>query len=161
LNLRDYFIKMPAPNRRAIAMTIRAILQTKGNDIISVSSETMLTDAVALLAEKRIGALPVIDGDKVVGIFSERDVLYGLAREGAELLTRTVRDVMVDTPITTTPESTALDALALMTRRRIRHLPVLDGETPVGFISIGDLVKHRIEMIESEAAALRDYITMS
>ena len=142
-------------------MTIRAILQTKGNDIISVSSATTLIAAVALLAEKRIGALPVIDGGRVVGIFSERDVLYGLAREGATLLTRQVRDVMVDTPITTTPDDTALDALALMTRRRIRHLPVLDGDTPVGFISIGDLVKHRIEKIESEAAALRDYITMS
>ena len=142
-------------------MTIRAILQNKGNDIISVSSETTLIDAVALLAEKRIGALPVIDGGRIVGIFSERDVLYGLAREGATLLTRQVRDVMVDTPITTTLDDTALDALALMTRRRIRHLPVLDGDTPVGFISIGDLVKHRIEKIESEAAALRDYITMS
>ena len=142
-------------------MTIRAILQTKGNDIISVSSATTLIAAVALLAEKRIGALPVIDGGRVVGIFSERDVLYGLAREGATLLTRQVRDVMVDSPITTTPDDTALDALALMTRRRIRHLPVLDGDTPVGFISIGDLVKHRIEKIESEAAALRDYITMS
>jgi CBS domain-containing protein len=161
LNLRNYFIKMSVPKRRAIAMTIRAILQTKGNDIISVSSTTTLTAAVALLAEKRIGALPVIDGGRVVGIFSERDVLYGLAREGATLLTRHVRDVMVDTPITTTPDDTALDALALMTRRRIRHLPVLDGDTLVGFISIGDLVKHRIEVIETEAAALRDYITMS
>lgn len=142
-------------------MTIRAILQKKGNDIISVGSDTMLSDAVALLAEKRIGAVPVIDDNHVVGIFSERDVLYGLAREGAALLTRKVRDVMVDTPITATPDSTALDALGLMTRRRIRHLPVLDGETPVGFVSIGDLVKHRIEMIEAEAAAMRDYITMS
>ncbi len=142
-------------------MTIRAILQTKGSDIISVSSETTLIDAVALLAEKRIGAVPVLDGGHVVGIFSERDVLYGLAREGADLLKRKVGDVMVNTPITTTPDSTALDALGLMTRRRVRHLPVLEGETPVGFISIGDLVKHRIEVIEHEAAALRDYITMS
>ncbi len=142
-------------------MTIQAILQKKGSDIISVSSDTRLSDAVALLAEKRIGAVPVIDDGHVVGIFSERDVLYGLAREGAELLTRRVRDVMVDAPITTTPEDTALNALGLMTRRRIRHLPVLEGDKPVGFVSIGDLVKHRIELIEAEAASLRDYITMS
>jgi CBS domain-containing protein len=141
-------------------MTIRAILQGKGGDIISVSRTTRVTDAIALLAEKRIGAMPVIDDGKVCGIFSERDVLYGLAREGATVLTRAVGDVMVDTPITTTLDSPVLSALSLMTRRRIRHLPVVDGDTPVGFVSIGDLVKHRIEMIEREADAMRDYIQM-
>jgi CBS domain-containing protein len=141
-------------------MTIRAILQGKGGDIISVSRTTRVTDAIALLAEKRIGAMPVIDDGKVCGIFSERDVLYGLAREGAIVLTRAVGDVMVDTPITTTLDSPVLSALSLMTRRRIRHLPVVDGDTPVGFVSIGDLVKYRIEMIEREADAMRDYIQM-
>jgi CBS domain-containing protein len=141
-------------------MTIRAILQGKGGDIISVSRTTRVTDAIALLAEKRIGAMPVIDDGKVCGIFSERDVLYGLAREGAIVLTRAVGDVMVDTPITTTLDSPVLSALSLMTRRRIRHLPVVDGDTPVGFVSIGDLVKYRIEMIEREANAMRDYIQM-
>jgi CBS domain-containing protein len=141
-------------------MTIRAILQGKGGDIISVSRTTRVTDAIALLAEKRIGAMPVIDDGKVCGIFSERDVLYGLAREGATVLTRAVGDVMVNTPITTTLDSPVLSALSLMTRRRIRHLPVVDGDTPVGFVSIGDLVKYRIEMIEREADAMRDYIQM-
>ena len=139
-------------------MTIRAILQSKGNEVLSISSKASIADAVALLAEKRIGALPVIDGGKVCGIFSERDVLYGLAREGAKLLDQRVADVMISPAITVEPDSPVLTALSLMTRRRIRHLPVVDGETPIGFVSIGDLVKYRIDRIEAEAAAMREYI---
>ena len=139
-------------------MTIRAILQSKGNEVLSISSNASIADAVALLAEKRIGALPVIDGGKVCGIFSERDVLYGLAREGAGLLDKRVADVMISPAITVEPDSPVLSALSLMTRRRIRHLPVVDGETPIGFVSIGDLVKYRIDRIEAEAAAMREYI---
>ena len=139
-------------------MTIRAILQSKGNEVLSISSNASIADAVALLAEKRIGALPVIDGGKVCGIFSERDVLYGLAREGAKLLDQRVADVMISPAITVEPDSPVLSALSLMTRRRIRHLPVVDGETPIGFVSIGDLVKYRIDRIEAEAAAMREYI---
>ncbi len=139
-------------------MTIRAILQSKGNEVLSISSKASIADAVALLAEKRIGALPVIDGGKVCGIFSERDVLYGLARDGAKLLEQRVSDVMISPAITVEPDSPVLSALSLMTRRRIRHLPVVDGETPIGFVSIGDLVKYRIDRIEAEAAAMREYI---
>ena len=139
-------------------MTIRAILQSKGNEVLSISSNASIADAVALLAEKRIGALPVIDGGKVCGIFSERDVLYGLAREGAKLLDQRVADVMISPAITVELDSPVLSALSLMTRRRIRHLPVVDGETPIGFVSIGDLVKYRIDRIEAEAAAMREYI---
>ncbi len=139
-------------------MTIRAILQTKGADILSVSGEATVRDAIALLAEKRIGALPVIDGGVVRGIFSERDVVYGLARDGASLLDHKVSDVMISPAITVAPDDSVMGALGLMTRRRIRHLPVVhDGETS-GFVSIGDLVKYRIDKIEAEAAALRDYI---
>ena len=139
-------------------MTIRAILQSKGNEVLSISSNASIADAVALLAEKRIGALPVIDGGKVCGIFSERDVLYGLAREGAKLLDQRVADVMISPAITVELDSPVLSALSLMTRRRFRHLPVVDGETPIGFVSIGDLVKYRIDRIEAEAAAMREYI---
>lgn len=142
-------------------MTIRAILQNKGGDVLSVSSSATVREAVALLAEKRIGALPVIDEGEVRGIFSERDVVYGLAREGEALLDRSVEDVMVSPPITVEPEEQVMGALGLMTRRRIRHLPVLEGGRPVGFVSIGDLVKYRIDKIEAEAAALRDYIQSS
>lgn len=142
-------------------MTIKAILQTKGGDVLSVASDATVAEAIALLAEKRIGALPVMDGGEVRGIFSERDVLYGLAREGAALLDRTVAEVMISPAITTTPDSPVLSALSLMTMRRIRHLPVMEGDRAVGFVSIGDLVKYRIDKIEAEAAAMRDYIQSS
>lgn len=139
-------------------MTIRAILQSKGSDVLSVSSSATVAEAVAILAEKRIGALPVVDGGKVTGIFSERDVIYGLARDGAAALDARVADVMISPPITVTPDDAVIAALSLMTRRRIRHLPVVDGDQTVGFVSIGDLVKYRIDRIEAEASAMRDYI---
>jgi CBS domain-containing protein len=142
-------------------MTIRAILQSKGDTVLSVSASAAVRDAVALLAEKRIGALPVIDGGEVLGIFSERDVIYGLAREGESILNAQVRDVMIAPAITVEPEEAVMGALGLMTRRRIRHLPVVEGGRVAGFVSIGDLVKYRIDKIEAEAAALREYIQSS
>jgi CBS domain-containing protein len=142
-------------------MTIRAILQTKGEGILSISADASVADAVALLASKRIGAVPVMEAGRVRGIFSERDVIYGLAREGSGLLEKRVSEVMVSPAITTTPDSPVLAALSLMTMRRIRHLPVIDGDKTVGFVSIGDLVKYRIEKIEAEASAMRDYIQMA
>jgi CBS domain-containing protein len=100
----------------------------------------------------------VIDGDRVVGIFSERDVVYCLAAKGADALARSVAEVMTAEAVTVTPDIGVLTALSLMTRRRIRHLPVVDGATVAGFVSIGDLVKYRIDAIEAEATAMRDYI---
>lgn len=139
-------------------MTIKAVLQTKGSEVESIGVALLVRDAVALLAEKRIGAMPVIEAGEVKGIFSERDVIYGLAREGAALLDKTVGQVMVSPAITVERDSPVMTALSLMTRRRIRHLPVVDGGKAVGFVSIGDLVKFRIDKIEAEAAAMRDYI---
>lgn len=139
-------------------MTIRAILQSKGSEVLSISGDATVADAVALLAERRIGAVPVIDGGAVRGIFSERDVLYGLARESAKILDQKVADVMISPAITVEPDSPVLTALSLMTRRRIRHLPVTEGTAAIGFVSIGDLVKYRIDKIEAEAAAMREYI---
>lgn len=142
-------------------MTIRAILQNKGGEVLSISGQATVGEAVAMLAEKRIGALPVIDEGVVRGIFSERDVVYGLGREGGALLSRPVAEVMTSPAITVDPDTPVMSALSMMTRRRIRHLPVLESENPVGFVSIGDLVKFRIDKIEAEAAALRDYIQSS
>ncbi|MEY2926763.1 MAG: hypothetical protein RL367_1240 [Pseudomonadota bacterium] len=139
-------------------MTIKAVLQNKGSTVESIAPATSVRDAVALLAERRIGAMPVVAGGAVLGIFSERDVIYGLAREGAALLDRAVEQVMAAPAITVEPDSPVLTALSMMTRRRIRHLPVIDDGIPVGFVSIGDLVKYRIDRIEAEAAAMRDYI---
>ncbi|WP_420381330.1 CBS domain-containing protein [Novosphingobium sp.] len=140
-------------------MTIARLIAGRSDTVWTVHADDSVADAIALLAERRIGALPVTDGDGgVAGIFSERDVLYSLRRLGADLLTRKVGDVMTSPVVTVSPDQSALDALALMTKRRFRHLPVMDGGKMVAFISIGDLVKFRIERIEADAEAMRDYI---
>ncbi|WP_419826515.1 CBS domain-containing protein [Sphingomonas sp.] len=140
-------------------MTVATILRNKGGDVVAAGRDDRVGDTVRLLAEKRIGAVPVTDGDgQVLGILSERDVLYGLAREGAALLDRRVSEVMTAPALTVTSDTSLLAALALMTQRRIRHLPVVDGGGMIGFISIGDLVKLRIDRIEAEADAMRQYI---
>ncbi|HET9637800.1 MAG TPA: CBS domain-containing protein [Allosphingosinicella sp.] len=139
-------------------MTIAAILEGKPSDIVSVEAETSVRDAVALLAEKRIGALPVLEGDRVVGIMSERDVIYCLSSDGAATLDWPVSRVMTAPAITIESRVSVLAALSQMTKRRIRHLPVVDGERLIGFVSIGDLVAYRISRIEQEAEAMRAYI---
>jgi CBS domain-containing protein len=139
-------------------MTIEAILQTKGSDVVAIAHTATVAEAVALLAERRIGAVPVLDGETVAGIFSERDVIHALAQHGTAALERTVGDVMTAPAITVTREEAALGALSLMTRRRIRHLPVVEAGRMIGLISIGDLVKYRIDRIEADAEAMRSYI---
>ena len=128
------------------------------SDIVSCEVHLPMRDALALLARKRIGAIPVIDGGKVVGIFSERDVIYCLESEGEASLAHPVGRVMTAPAISVSPQTSVDEALTLMTRRRIRHLPVLDGETMCGFISIGDLVKTKMDAIAAEAEAMRTYI---
>ena len=139
-------------------MTIAAILEAKPGDIVSVGAGTPVRDAVALLADRRIGALPVLEGEHVVGIVSERDVIYRLASDGAEMLDWPVSRVMTAPAITIESGVSALAALSQMTRRRVRHLPVVEGERLIGFVSIGDLVAWRINRIEQEAEAMRAYI---
>lgn len=139
-------------------MTIARLLKSRDGEIISVSRGTPVSEAVTLLASRRIGAVPVIDGHAIIGIMSERDVIYHLSSDGAQILDWPVEKVMTSPVHTVEPESTLIGALALMTRRRVRHLPVvLDGRM-VGLVSIGDLVKARIDNIESEARAMREYI---
>lgn len=142
-------------------MTISAILSGRNGNIFSAEPHESVGEVVARLAENRIGALPVVDGPVVVGIFSERDIVYGVAKHGAAFLAKTVGETMTAPAITVTSDSAILSALSLMTRRRIRHLPVVDQGRLTGFVSIGDLVKYRIEKIEAEAAAMRDYISMA
>ena len=139
-------------------MTIAAILQSRNGEVISVDPDMPVSAVVKLLAERRIGAVPVIQGGRVLGIFSERDVVYRLAEEGALCLDRQVGEVMTSPPVTIAPETSFIDALALMTRRRIRHLPVMRGGAMVAFISIGDIVKARIDEISIEAEHMRQYI---
>ncbi len=142
-------------------MTINAIILANDFDVHTATADESVADVTARLAEKRIGALPVIDGAQVVGIFSERDIVYGVARLGAAFLNKKVGEVMTSPAITVDPNTPILSALSLMTKRRIRHLPVTADGVLLGFVSIGDLVKFRIEHIESEAAAMRDYIQMA
>ena len=139
-------------------MTIAAILSGKGREVISVTAHQSVMEAASLLAKRRIGALPVMDGASVAGIFSERDVIHALETHGVEALNRKVGDVMTAPAITVTPADSVIGSLSLMTRRRIRHLPVVEGGRIIGVVSIGDLVKYRIDRIEADAAAMRDYI---
>ena len=139
-------------------MTIAAILGGNDRELISITADRSVRDAVALLAQKRIGAVPVMDGDRVVGVFSERDVIHALQAHGAAALDNMVGDEMTAPAITVSPAEAAIGALSLMTRRRIRHLPVVADGKVVGIVSIGDLVKYRIDRIEADAEAMRSYI---
>ena len=139
-------------------MTIAAVLGQKGPDVETIIPTASLADAVERLGARRIGALPVVDEGGIAGIFSERDVIYALRDHGAEALGWPVERIMSSPAITVEPGFDVLDALALMTKRRIRHLPVVDNGRLIGIVSIGDLVKHRMERIEAEADAMRSYI---
>ncbi|HEX8535383.1 MAG TPA: CBS domain-containing protein [Allosphingosinicella sp.] len=139
-------------------MTIESILRQKGERLVSVECDTPVREAVRLLAENRIGSLPVVRDGKVVGIMSERDIIYCLARDGESVLDLLVEKVMTAPAITVTADVPVLAALSMMSQRRIRHLPVVEGERLVGLVSIGDLVAHRIARIEQEAEAMRAYI---
>ncbi|WCT73135.1 CBS domain-containing protein [Sphingomonas naphthae] len=139
-------------------MTIAAILEARDAHIISVNPEATVREVVALLAAQRIGAVPVVEDGRVIGILSERDIIRGLAGEGPALLDRAAGEVMTSPVISVEPGLEPLEGLTLMTRQRVRHLPVMAGEAMIGFVSIGDLVKARIEAIEREAEAMRVYI---
>ena len=139
-------------------MTISEILSSKGSDVASVPTGTSVRDAVALLAARRIGAVPVVDGGEIRGIFSERDLVGCLRDNGADALDWPVDRVMNSPVETVGVETPILAALATMTNRRMRHLPVVESGQIRGIVSIGDLVKYRIERIEAEAEAMRTYI---
>jgi CBS domain-containing protein len=139
-------------------MTIAALMTGRSSAVISAARGDTVRKVVDLLSEHRIGAVPVVDNDVVVGIFSERDLVRLLAAYGPESLDRTIDDVMTRSPVTCDAGMPVMGALSLMTQRRIRHLPIVDGGKLIGFVSIGDLVKYRIDRIEAEAAAMREYI---
>ena len=147
----------PGPESEA-TMNVKTILGDKGSEVATISAQATVADAVKLLGERRIGALPVVDGDEVAGIMSERDVIYCLRDHGSAVLDWPVARVMSSPAVTVDPSTPVLNALALIPQRRIRHLPVVANGRLVGIVSIGDLVKHRIERIENEAAAMREYI---
>lgn len=140
-------------------MTVAVILAARNWDVVTVPLGTPVAEAVKLLAEKRIGAVPVLDADgRVAGIMSERDIIYHLDSDGAAMLDWPVEKVMTSPAVTIRRDMSVLGALAMITQRRIRHLPVVEEDRLVGLVSIGDLVKRRMDGIEQEAAAMRDYI---
>ena len=127
--------------------------------LISVTRETPISAVAALLHANRIGAVLVLDGYAIVGLVSERDICAGLHTHGAAILTVTAADIMSAPVITAPPTTTVVEAMSIMTDRRFRHLPVVDSGRILGLVSIGDLVKRRIEQAEAEAAAMKDYIS--
>jgi CBS domain-containing protein len=140
-------------------MNIDAILRTKGDTVTLVTPDAPIAEAVAVLRREGIGALVVSrDGVAVEGILSERDVIHGLARLGPRLLEAKVEQLMTRRVFTCTPRDSIADLMAEMTKRRIRHIPVLrDGEL-AGIISIGDVVKARLDEMEYETSSLRNFI---
>ncbi len=139
-------------------MTIAQVLERKSGQVLSIPCEASVRSAVNLLAVNRIGSLPVTRGQKVAGIMSERDIIYCLAAHGETILDWKVEQVMTTPAITVARDVAVLSALSMMSKRRIRHLPVVEGDRLIGIVSIGDLVAYRIRHIEQEAEAMRSYI---
>ena len=141
-------------------MLISSILERKGPDVATVRPDQLVAVAVALMAERRIGAVVVEDMGSVIGIFSERDLVNHLARDGQDALSDTVRRSMTSPVITCRPDDRLDQVMAIMSQRHIRHMPVMEGTRLRGMISIRDLVRHRLEEKELEAATLLDISRM-
>ncbi|KPP90665.1 CBS domain-containing protein [Erythrobacter sp. HL-111] len=140
-------------------MTIARIIAGRAaEDIISCDAATPVSQAVRMLAEQRIGALPVLRHGRVAGIVSERDVIYRIAEKGRDCMDLPVSEIMTSPAVTVEPSTCVDEALSMMTRRRFRHFPVVENGRMIAFISIGDLVKFKIDSVEHEAEALRSYI---
>jgi CBS domain-containing protein len=147
------------PLAEETSMTVKAILSRKSGDVVTIAPSATLAAAVALLAERRIGALLVLNGDqRVAGIISERDIVRVLAERGAAALDERVEQVMTRKVVACTSVMTVSEVMERMTEGKFRHLPVIELGRLIGVISIGDVVKYRLEQMEQESNALRDYI---
>ena len=138
--------------------TLEILLQGKGHDVWSVHPDDTVLDAIKMLAEKDIGALIVIKDDKPVGIFTERDYARNVYLKGKSSLDTAVRDVMVTPVICVKPDQSVNECMTLMTERRFRHLPVMNGDELVGMVSIGDLVKSVIAEQQFTIEQMEHYI---
>lgn len=139
-------------------MKVDQILHSKGVEVFSIPHDAKISDAVGVLHDRNIGAVVVKDGDAVAGILSERDIVRHLKREGAAVLQRPVATCMTRNVVTCTRETTIDELMSQMTERRIRHIPVVENGVLIGLVSIGDVVKRKIEKAEQEAQALKEYI---
>ncbi|RME49009.1 MAG: CBS domain-containing protein [Chloroflexi bacterium] len=138
--------------------SVRQLLEAKGYDVWSIAPDASVYDALKLMAEKDVGALLVMEGEKLVGIISERDYARKVILKGKSSMQTPVREIMTSKVISVRPESTIGECMALMTDKRIRHLPVLEGDQVVGVISIGDVVKTIISEQEFLIQQLENYI---
>ena len=139
-------------------MTVRAILDTKGHDILSVEPDAKLSAAVKILSDRRIGAVLVMSGGRIEGILSERDIVRVLGARGAAVLEEPVSAVMTRKVVSCREKDTVSSLMERMTTGKFRHLPVVEDDRVVGLISIGDVVKWRVKEFENEQEALQNYI---
>ncbi|MCB5945742.1 CBS domain-containing protein [Acidocella sp. KAb 2-4] len=140
-------------------MTVRQILRNKPSGFISVAPEARITSVIATLAERGIGAVLVLDAGRLVGILSERDIVRSLAKHAQETLDMTATALMTPNPTTGTPETTVAEAMEVMTNGHFRHLPIMENGILTGLVSIGDVVKARIDQSQFEVDSLRTYVS--
>ena len=140
-------------------MNVEKILGNKGRAVVTLGPEATLADAAVTLHRNRIGAIVVVDGaGEVLGIISERDLVVAVAESGSAALEATISSRMTAKVVTCAPGASIDEIMTLMTERKFRHVPVIDGGRLSGIVSIGDMVKHRLAEIEAEHRAMRDYI---
>ena len=140
-------------------MRISDVLRQKGPAVATIAPDAMVHELVSNLRAHNIGAMVVTEGETVVGIVSERDIVRRLDERGAELLVARVREIMTSDVVTCTPDDTVDGLAEIMTERRIRHMPVVVDGRLTGIVSIGDVVKRRIDELETERSALAKYIS--
>ena len=138
--------------------TAKQLLAAKGSQIFSIAPDTPIYDALVIMADKHIGALLVLDGERLAGIFSERDYAREVVLKGRNSKSTPVRDIMSTTVITVSPNDNVEDCMNLMSGKRIRHLPVIENDKVIGLLSIGDLVKETIEYQKFLIKQLESYI---
>jgi CBS domain-containing protein len=140
-------------------MVIADLLRHKGSSVVTVGPDESVAQLARLLAEHRIGGVVVVDDTGIAGIVSERDVVRALDREGADVLTRSVAEIMTTEVISSAPTDSLDEVAATMTDNRIRHMPVVHEGRLAGIVTIGDVVAARLRTLESERRQLEDYIT--
>lgn len=138
--------------------SLKQLLSAKGSQVFSIRPEAKVIEALQLMAQKDIGALVVVEGEKLVGVLSERDYARKVILHGRSSQDVTVRDIMTSGVITVEPSATVEECMALVTRKRIRHLPVVEHDALIGVVSIGDLVKEMIAEQEETIKQLESYI---
>jgi CBS domain-containing protein len=140
-------------------MTVKAVLSSKGSDVSTIEPTASLASAIDVLSQRRIGALVVTGAEgRIVGIVSERDIVRALAQSGAEALARPIAEVMTRNVVTCSERDTIADLMEKMTQGKFRHIPVVEQGRLAGIVSIGDIVKRRVEELEHDGEALQDYI---